>query len=234
MTEKHCHRCEQTKPVSAFSPNKLGRDGFHSLCKECKNLRGRLKWAGAIPPRPLLTHAGGEYEARTCSVCKGDFPAHPDFFSPAKRGKFGLAGECKPCVNERAKRRQKQRSVRDRINANFRQRYARDPSLRLRFRISVAMRSSLRGRKDFEQWQDLVGYTAEDLRQHLERQFLSGMTWQAFLAGRIEVDHIIPVASFDFTKPDDDDFKACWALANLRPLWTTDNRKKRDRRFHLV
>jgi hypothetical protein len=40
--------------------------------------------------------------------------------------------------------------------------------------------------------------------------------------------------SFKFETPEDPDFKACWALSNLRPLWSTDNIRKSDKRTHLL
>jgi len=31
---------------------------------------------------------------------------------------------------------------------------------------------------------------------------------------------------FNFSKPEDMDFKRCWALSNLQPLWAADNFSK--------
>ena len=45
-------------------------------------------------------------------------------------------------------------------------------------------------------------------------------------AGEIHIDHIVPVAAFSITSLDCDDFKRCWSLSNLRPLWAADNRAK--------
>lgn len=73
----------------------------------------------------------------------------------------------------------------------------------------------------------MVDYTVEELRAHLERQFLRGMGWHN--AGEWHIDHIIPVSSFNYTSPDDLEFKRCWALANLRPLWGRDNIRKSNR-----
>jgi 5-methylcytosine-specific restriction endonuclease McrA len=50
------------------------------------------------------------------------------------------------------------------------------------------------------------------------------MTWDN--RSEWDIDHIIPVAVFNFEKPEDMDFKRCWELKNLRPLWKNDNRRK--------
>jgi hypothetical protein len=90
--------------------------------------------------------------------------------------------------------------------------------------ISHALSGSGKGGKG---WQDLVGYTKADLVRHLELQFLPGMNWDNY--GDWHVDHIIPASSFNYQSPEDSDFLACWSLANLRPLWAKENRRKWDR-----
>jgi len=40
------------------------------------------------------------------------------------------------------------------------------------------------------------------------------------------IDHKTPIAAFNFEKPEDEDFKKCWALENLQPLWAKENMKK--------
>lgn len=71
-----------------------------------------------------------------------------------------------------------------------------------------------------------IGYSIEALKRHLEKQFLPGMTWENY--GKWHIDHIIPKAAFNIESVNDIDFKRCWALKNLRPLWAHDNCSKRD------
>lgn len=40
------------------------------------------------------------------------------------------------------------------------------------------------------------------------------------------IDHKLPVASFNFDSPEHLDFKKCWALENLQPLWAKENISK--------
>lgn len=100
-----------------------------------------------------------------------------------------------------------------------------DPSFRLHCNVSRLISMALNGGKAGRKWQDLVGYTLEQLRAHLERQFVKGMTWDNY--GTVwHVDHIQPRTKFTFESSDDDGFKACWALTNLRPLGARDNMSK--------
>jgi hypothetical protein len=116
-----------------------------------------------------------------------------------------------------------------------RERYATDPTYRLAKRMGARVYHALRRHlktKAGASWKALVGYSVEDLRSHLERQFVKGMSWENVRLW--DVDHILPIASFGPMEPGDDAFNACWALTNLRPLWKRDNQRKGPRREHLI
>lgn len=81
-------------------------------------------------------------------------------------------------------------------------------------------------------WESLVGYTVEDLKRHIERQFLPGMSWAR--RSEIDIDHIVPLRCFKFDGPDHPEFRAAWALTNLRPLWKSANVRKQGTRTHLI
>lgn len=50
--------------------------------------------------------------------------------------------------------------------------------------------------------------------------------------GEIHIDHIIPKAAFDLS--DFDQWRICWGLPNLRPLWAKDNLEKKDKILNLL
>jgi hypothetical protein len=98
------------------------------------------------------------------------------------------------------------------------------------FRLNNCVRATIwrslkRGAKKNQHWEDLVGYTLEKLRRHLEKQFTSEMSWENH-GSHWHIDHIIPVKAFNFETPSDSDFKKCWALKNLRPLGALANISK--------
>lgn len=91
---------------------------------------------------------------------------------------------------------------------------------------SAIARGSKRGRKTF----DLLGYTADELRAHIDSQFVDGMSWDNY--GDWHIDHVLPLASFVYATPDCPDFKRAWSLTNLQPLWAFDNMSKGARLDH--
>ena len=108
-------------------------------------------------------------------------------------------------------------------------RYKEDTMFRLNLNMASSIRNSLRDNnisKGGRHWEDIVGYTVEKLKAHLERLFKHGMTWE----NREEwhIDHIIPLSFFKYNSVNDVEFKYCWSLNNLQPLWAEDNMKKAD------
>lgn len=79
-----------------------------------------------------------------------------------------------------------------------------------------------------------IGYSIEELKNHLQKTMPNGYTWQDYLNGKLHIDHIIPINAFNFTSPDHEDFKRCWALKNLQLIPAEENLikgKKIDKPF---
>lgn len=133
-----------------------------------------------------------------------------------------------------AKKREHNRNYHARLLVLRRERYHSDPTYKLRVNVAREMRKQLENGKGRRKWVDAVGYTADQLKTHLERQFTRSMSWSNYGVNGWHIDHIIPVASFGPMEFGDATFRACWALTNLRPLWSETNRKKKDKRELLL
>jgi hypothetical protein len=97
---------------------------------------------------------------------------------------------------------------------------------RLNKNIGSAIACSItKGIKNHRKWETLVGWTLEALKAHLSERMKKGMNWDNY-GSKWHIDHIIPIAVFHFNQPEDIDFKRCWSLSNLQPLWKEDNLKK--------
>lgn len=101
-----------------------------------------------------------------------------------------------------------------------------DPEFRLKCNTRTAIYTCLKEAKvdKYRSTFQLLGYSIEELMQHLEVLFTDGMTWENY--GEWHVDHKLPMSSFTFTSTEDEEFKKCWCLDNLQPLWGLDNLSK--------
>lgn len=114
-----------------------------------------------------------------------------------------------------------------------RRRRASDPQQLIYDRIGCLMRQHLKRKsrkpesKAGRQWPKLVGYTLERLIARLKSTIPVGHTWDDYLAGVLEVDHITPDCEFEYTTVDDPGFRKSWALKNLRLLTARENNSRR-------
>ncbi len=124
--------------------------------------------------------------------------------------------------------RDKNKNHRNEYNKKwFNDRYHTDIQFRIHNTFGTRMYHAIKDLKSGRSWELLVDYTLDDLIKHLELQFQNGMTWDNY--GQWHIDHIKPVSSFNFDSTDDSEFKECWSLNNLQPLWAEDNLKKSNK-----
>jgi hypothetical protein len=131
-------------------------------------------------------------------------------------------------VSARNKERMQRPEMKQRRNEALRRQRKTDPRAAMKTRIGGSLREILGTTKTASKSKtfDILRYTKEQLVAHLERQFTKGMSWEAFLAGEIHIDHIIPVVQFDFSADPLGAARKAWALPNLRPLWAKENLRK--------
>lgn len=201
---------------------------------------------------------------RSCIRCDTKNPRTPEFFTRLSTAPDGLKAHCRECnakmqrewraadpekwrryhnewrnANiERARENERNWSAsnpdkvaekrrRARAAMPVQQRFSQSVSSRVRYALRA------RGGKKEGSWRRRFGYSPNELVAHIERQFTKGMTWENY--GTFwHLDHIVPVKSFNFTSYDDPEFKAVWALTNLRPLEKSKNLQKQAKRTHLL
>lgn len=225
MESKECPKCGKTKQIEDFHSNRSKNGGKCSSCKECtlktnrdwrKNNKEKCheisrRWRAANPGRKRelgkrWAENNPEKVRKTAQHWKAE---NPEKVRAIWR---------RWCKNNPDRKKENGRIASKKIRGT--------PKGKLNSNLSTAVSLSLGGNKKGRHWEELVGYTIEQLKLYLEKKFTEGMTWGNY--GKWHIDHIIPISAFNFEKAEDDDFKRCWALKNLQPLWAADNLSKKD------
>ncbi len=118
----------------------------------------------------------------------------------------------------------------ERGNKYRQKRYNSDITFRIGRCVSSSLNRYLKDNnlsKGGRRWENLVGYTVQELKNHITKLFKKGMTWDNY--GEWHIDHIVPKSFFKYTSTDDVEFKYCWSLNNLQPLWAEENLSKSNK-----
>lgn len=199
---------------------------------------------------------GGKLEIKICSKCKRELPINN--FYQRSDGKKRHYTVCKSCwhihsrnyflthlstVNEA--RRQWSKLNKDKIKEKDERYKLKYPDrnkelkkrqheinknnifLKINGNISTAIWRTIKGNKNGKHYETILGYKLQDLIKHLESKFKPGMAWGNY--GRWHIDHIIPISLWEFESYQDREFKQCWALCNLQPLWARENIAKKNK-----
>lgn len=204
MEDKKCSKCKKIKPISEFCRNRGNKDGLHYQCKECER---------KVRKENLNNYK--EYQKNW----KKNNPEYYKNYYINNREKLNKRSLKYNKLNPFKVRKYSNKWRKDKIK--------KDPKFRLRLNISTIIWQSIKQNKKSIHWENLVGYNLKDLMVHLEKLFKSGMSWSNY--GKWHIDHRKPVSSFNFTSPEDPEFKQCWALKNLQPLWAMDNFVKNNK-----
>lgn len=224
MSEKKCSKCLTIKNIDEFHADKSKRDGHYSSCKLCVCERIN-KWHKKHPDKKKEASKKWyvEHSDQVKARAKKWAAAHP-LSAKESRKKYRVNNPDKLNAKTAKWRKEHPYMWKAQYGRSHRKIYSTTKG-KLNVCMSGGISKSLqRGLKAGRHWETLVGYTVDQLKKHLEKRFLPGMTWENY--GQWHIDHKTPVSVFNYECPEDVDFKKCWALKNLQPMWALDNIRK--------
>lgn len=226
--------CCRELPEEAFGRDRSQRTGRATRCKDChreykrewqrknpdKVQAAKDRWATRHPERAVAY-------AQIVRQRKKASPIYPSREEATfKRQMLEFLKLCrKPeAVSVRSIWLRK-RSGRKHAKLSWQRRYGVDAKFTLTYRVRARVRAMLKVKGARAQSRRLP-FTAEQLEARLRETIPVGYTWQDFMDGRLHIDHIKPIAAFNYTSDTDPEFLACWALSNLQLLPDSENMSK--------
>jgi hypothetical protein len=251
--QKQCSKCEIVKPITDFYIRRLRKNSVCAVCIECKkkiaaelylknkeHIRKRNeKWKKENREKNKNMNANYKRKNKNIISIKGKehyqlnkekiSKNHSEYF---KNNREALILK----INREAlilKINQWKENNPEKVRLMRLRSYEKTMSTidgRINNAIGPEIWRAIKNSKSGRRWESLVGYTIDQLKEHLERQFSPEMSWDNY-ASYWEIDHRIPKSSFKYTSYEDEEFKKCWGLNNLQPLQKGINRRKSNKLF---
>src|SRR5258708_2576637 len=176
---------------------------------------------------------------KTCSKCKTE--KDESLFSKDQ-------AQCKDCIKEynkqyRINNKEKLKENKKKYKKN---KLGADPIFKLRKNVSGSVNKALHRNGSSKNGSSVIkhlAYTIEELKQYLELLFEPWMSWENHGKYNAEtwdindqstwvwhLDHITPQTHLPYPSMEDDNFKICWALENLRPYSAKKNIEESNNR----
>lgn len=230
IMKKKCSKCLLEKDVCDFHIHNKVKDGYFSQCKECRKVKSKNDYNHNKEKSKL------EITDKICSSCH--INKDIKLFHKQIGSKDGYRSMCKKCRSNKFKIEYQNLSEfttihrertkfyrlnnREKINNYFKGRYQSKPhEYAWRGMLSSVIRR-LGGKKESSTYETL-GYSAEQLKEHLGNLFTDGMSWNNW--GEWHIDHKIPISKFN----KNDNPKIVNSLDNLQPIWAVENIKKSNK-----
>lgn len=203
MILKQCFRCKHTKNISEFSKRSKSSDGLNYICRQCSQ----------------KYYKDNKEEVRQYNIQYNK--DHKEEISQYDR-------------DNRKRHKQNMENwyiSNPKYMSNYRKnKYKNDINFKLAVTVRRSIYGLLKNKKVGRHWENLVGWKLEEGIKYIESQFTLGMSWSnyGYYVDKNgvkklgwEIDHIDPISNYDITDYNCADFKKCWALSNLRPMWAT-------------
>jgi hypothetical protein len=245
---KICSFCKEEKSIDDFYLKQKNPPIFRSECKKCKNQldwKRKIKKRGFSPVKKMTKypeHLTKEEKNKLYYLNNKEKidKSQLNFRIKNRERLKEYAKKYREENPEKAKESSKKSKTKHKEKVlKIKQKYQEyksktDPVWKMRRSISRDISKKIKKNKN--SFLNFLNYSINDLKNHLEKQFEPWMNWENrgtynpntwkdddLSTWTWNIDHIIPHSLFNYTSLEDEDFKKCWSLDNLRPYSAKQN-----------
>jgi len=208
---KTCIKCKEEKDLNQFRIYKKCRDGYRTDCLICEK-NSRIEYR--LNNKEKIKEYNKEYKLKN----KERFKEYNKEYH--KKYNIQYSKQYRLNNKERVKK----------YNKEYQKQYLKErriiePLFKLRCNIGSNIRMAIKRQgytKKTKTFQ-LLGCTYEEFKEHLEKKFTKGMSWEN--QGEWHLDHIYPVS----LAKDEEELIRLNHYTNFQPLWALDNIKKSNK-----
>lgn len=211
---KQCRICKKYKSVNQFHKKKDTKDGYRNECKSCiKKIQENYKKDPDFKKRQKQYNKERYWNNR-----EKELQRKKEFYWNNREKILNYKKSHREKEEIKEKIKQYKLNNKEKISIiqkNYRNNNPHIIAWRRLLKRTLNYFGTKKSRKTINE----LGYSPEELKNHIEKLFEKGMSWENW--GEWHIDHIKPLSSFDEnTSPN-----VVNSLKNLQPLWKKDNLK---------
>lgn len=238
-----CKKCNKEKDIDSFQEYNTTKNSKTytyrmTTCKDCKSLYNKNYY---INNKEEMKNYNKNYYIENIEDIKQYRSDHKEEISQQQK-EYKIKNKDKLDDYNKQYRLDHKEEIQKRHNDWDKQKRKNDPAYKLRAIISQTIYAALHQNESDKYGNSILKYleySMEELAKHLEKQFINENIWMNWnnygkyitknwndndpSTWKWNIDHINPQADLPYTSMEDDNFKECWKLSNLRPYSAKQN-----------
>lgn len=237
VIEKICSQCFENKKIENFHKFKYSVDGFKSICKKCISENGKIY---REKNKDEIRQRNNKYVLKNKNKIKLKQKQYAlnnknkireyqkEYASNNKKNISEYQKEWRLKNKEKVKKNNKEYNQKNKIKINKMHvdKRKNNSDLRIKHSVRTAFIQSF-NRQMIRKKERFLSYTGIHIDEYINH-FNKFELWKNFCNNEnIHVDHIIPIALYDFNNPEE--VRKCWNPQNLRLIPAEENLIKKDK-----
>jgi hypothetical protein len=223
METKICKICKIEKEISEFYKKKNGLYDVNTFCKLCSKEISAKKYKENSEERNLKSKLWRQNNPEKRKEVTSNYRNKNKEKLKISNKEYREKNKEKERIRLKKYYQNNKEKVLNRTKEYNKNRLVNDDFFRVKTYVRNRINKFLKLKKIYKTNNtfDIVGCSPEFLKEHIEKQFTDGMSWD-LMGEHIHIDHIIPLSS---ANTEDEVYRLCH-YTNLQPLWAEDNLKK--------
>lgn len=244
METKVCRICGKELPLTEFWKNPRAKDGLENRCKTClKEKNKKSYYEHQQKRRDTIKKWHENHKEQDALKGKIYREQHRKELNEKKKTyRKENATKIKMYANAHKEEQQAYRELhkeelkeyqknyrknnKEKIKEYYKTKYKTDIQYKLKNDYLHLVERVIRNQKTTPKEEEILGCDYQTFRSHIESKFDKEMNWDNYGVNGWQIDHIIPISSFDLT--DIEQVKKCFNYKNSQPLWAKVNKRKFD------
>lgn len=244
METKVCRICGKELPLTEFWKNPRAKDGLENRCKTClKEKNKKSYYEHQQERRDTIKKWHENHKEQDALKGKIYREQHRKELNEKKKTyRKENATKIKMYANAHKEEQQAYRELhkeelkeyqknyrknnKEKIKEYYKTKYKTDIQYKLKNDYLHLVERVIRNQKTTPKEEEILGCDYQTFRSHIESKFDKEMNWDNYGVKGWQIDHIIPISSFDLT--DIEQVKKCFNYKNSQPLWAKENKRKFD------